>query len=189
MPRPRTITDESLLEAALAILHQRGPGAVTFAAVSGVSGLAPATLVQRFGSKDGLLEAVLLHAWNLLDARTDALDAELGVEPAAAVRLLVALSSHGDLERYADGLLVLREDFRNSRLRERGTAWGERLSRMLGRRLTADPAREAELGRLMLNQWQGVLLWWGFSRNGSLERQVAAELAAFLAALSISGLR
>jgi AcrR family transcriptional regulator len=180
VPRPRTIADLDLLDAALGLIHDQGPASLTFASLARATGLAPATLVQRFGSKDGLLEAALLHAWDALDASTTSADAQFAVTPQGAIDLLVSLSRHGDRNRFANGLLILREDFRHPRLRERGHIWGNRLASALGRRLTADPDRQHGFGRLMANQWQGALLWWGFARDGQAEDYVAAELGSFL---------
>jgi AcrR family transcriptional regulator len=180
VPRPRTIADPDLLDAALGLMHDQGPAALTFASVARATGLAPATLVQRFGSKDGLMEAALLHAWDELDARTASADARFAVTPAGAIELLVSLSRHGDRDRFANGLLILREDFRHPRLRERGDIWGTGLALILGRRLTADPGRQDDLGRLMANQWQGAMLWWGFARDGRVEDYVSEELGSFL---------
>lgn len=180
MARPRTIDDASLLDAALTLMHQHGPAGLTFAAVAQATGLAPATLVQRFGGKDRMTEAALLHAWDQLDASTTKADAETPLTPEGAVALLVGLSGHGDRSRHADGLLLLREDFRNPKLRMRGERWGATLASILGRRLTADPARQAALGRLMANQWQGALIWWGFSREGDLDTFLTVELETFI---------
>jgi hypothetical protein len=69
---------------------------------------------------------------------------------------------------------------RDPLLRARGEQWGITLALALGRRLTPDLARQLLLGRLMANQWQGSLLWWGFSRHGSVADCVAAELRAWL---------
>jgi AcrR family transcriptional regulator len=49
MPRPRTISDEAILDAVLALAHRVGPARVTFAAAGAEVGLSAATLVQRFG--------------------------------------------------------------------------------------------------------------------------------------------
>ena len=51
------------------MVRDAGPEALTFAAAAAESGLAASTLVQRFGSKAGLLRAALLRAWDLLDER------------------------------------------------------------------------------------------------------------------------
>lgn len=57
-PRPRRITDTELLHAAIHVVGERGAGQTRLSDVAAVSGLAPATLVQRFGSLEGLLDAV-----------------------------------------------------------------------------------------------------------------------------------
>jgi AcrR family transcriptional regulator len=57
-PRPRTIPNEDILAATAAVIGRVGPARFTLADVAGEVGLSPATLVQRFGSKRGLLLAL-----------------------------------------------------------------------------------------------------------------------------------
>ena len=184
MARPRTVSDADVLDAALGLMQRQGPQAVTFASVGAASGLSPATLVQRYGSKDQLVEAALLRAWDMLDAQTHAADLSAPETPEGAVALLLSLSDYGNHDQYAEGLLLLREDIRNPALRARGEAWGRVLAKALGRRLSADPERQPVLGRLLASQWQGALIWWGFSREGTVSAYVLAELKAFIAALT-----
>lgn len=54
-PRPRETTDDALLEATQRAMSRYGPARLTLAHVAAEAGVAPATLVQRFGSKRGLL--------------------------------------------------------------------------------------------------------------------------------------
>lgn len=181
MARPRKITDEALLDAVGAILSREGPAGLTFQTASAAGGLSPATLVQRFGSKEALLRAALLRMWDALDARTAAADANHALDPEGAIALLVRLSSGygATADETAQGLLLLREDFRDPELRARGAAWHNALSAALARRLGGDP----ELGRLMASQWQGAVLWWGFSRAGTLRGYLRRELRAWCAAV------
>lgn len=186
MPRPKKIADDDVLDAAGEIASRAGPEALTFAALGKRTGLSPAALVQRFGSRDAMLRTALLRMWDKLDAATAAADARHLVNPAGAVALLIQLSavyggSDGDGDEVAQGLLLLREDFRDPKLRARGVAWGEVLAAALGRRLSADPALQPVLGRLMASQWQGALLWWGFSRAGTLRHYLRRELRAWCA--------
>src|SRR5207247_1703558 len=58
-PRPRSTTDADLLTAAARAVSQVGPSRLTLADVAREAGVAPATLVQRFGSKRGLLLALV----------------------------------------------------------------------------------------------------------------------------------
>ena len=64
MPRPKTQSDESVLETGLALMHEQGPEALTFASFSKACGLSGATLVQRFGNKSRLKQRTLLFAWD-----------------------------------------------------------------------------------------------------------------------------
>src|SRR5918998_1665319 len=58
MPRPRTVDDGAVLDAAMRVVDRHGPAGLTLATVAREVGLAPATLVQRFESKRGLLLAI-----------------------------------------------------------------------------------------------------------------------------------
>jgi AcrR family transcriptional regulator len=57
-PRPRETTDDAILEATARAIARFGPARLTLAHVAAEVGVAPATLVQRFGSKRGLLLAL-----------------------------------------------------------------------------------------------------------------------------------
>src|SRR6266545_6716652 len=56
MSRPRATSDEELLTATHRVVSRLGPN-LTLADVAREAGVSPATLVQRFGSKRGLLLA------------------------------------------------------------------------------------------------------------------------------------
>lgn len=58
MGRPRTTSDEALLKATARAIGLHGVSGLTLAAVAGEAGVSAATLVQRFGSKRGLLLAL-----------------------------------------------------------------------------------------------------------------------------------
>ena len=183
MPRPRTLSDEQLLDMVLGLVHTEGPDAASFGAVAKISGLSGSTLVQRFGTKAAMLRACLLRAWDRLDMETARLVHSVPETPEGAIDLLAGLSrDYGvDAASYAEGLLVLREDLRDPELRARGAAWGKTLATALDRCLHAQG--KTPLGRLMLSQWQGCLLWWGFEPQGSIEDYVRGELRQFLETL------
>ena len=61
-PRPQTVSNADVLGAAGRAISRVGPVRLTLAEVAREAGLAPATLVQRFGSKRGLLVAFAEHA-------------------------------------------------------------------------------------------------------------------------------
>jgi len=56
--RPRRVANADLMDAAIRVIAERGAEQTRLSDVATASGLAPATLVQRFGSREGLLEAV-----------------------------------------------------------------------------------------------------------------------------------
>lgn len=158
-----------------------GPADFTFAKAAKACGLSAATLVQRYGDRSSLVEAILLHAWNMLDAQTEAADAEAAETPEGAIDLLLQLMPDGDAERNAtEGLLLLREDFQNPVLRARGSAWGHRLAAILGRRLTADMANALSLGWEMASLWQGAYIWWAFNRGDSAEAAIRRTLTNWI---------
>src|SRR5260370_26537524 len=57
-PRPRASSDADLLLATARAVSRIGPARLTLADVAKEAGVAPATLMQRFGSKRGLLLAL-----------------------------------------------------------------------------------------------------------------------------------
>jgi AcrR family transcriptional regulator len=69
MPRPRTVTNAEIVEGAVRAIARRGPVRLTLADVAREVGLAPATLLQRFGSKRALLLAVVESGVNSVDGR------------------------------------------------------------------------------------------------------------------------
>src|SRR5260370_25166553 len=58
MGGPRTMPDAAVLEASARVMSRYGPKDFTLAHIAREAGLAPATLIQRFGSKRGLLLAL-----------------------------------------------------------------------------------------------------------------------------------
>lgn len=177
MGRSKTISDRDLLDGLLVAMEKMGPDGMSFARAGQAVALSPATLVQRFGTRDAMVQAVLLHGWDQLDAATATADAAAPAGPAGAVALLMRLMP-GDRAEHdlTDGLLLLREDFRNPVLRARGADWGERLAVALGRRLSDDPVSAERLGWQMASVWQGAIIWWGFRRDGEPAATIRAML-------------
>ncbi len=185
MPRPKTRSDDDVLNAALNLIHEQGPEALTFASLSQACGLSPATLVQRFESKAKLKQGALLLAWDRLDESTARIAASAPKSPEGAIRLLTTLSgSYGEIDAYAEGLLVLRQDLRDPVLRARGAAWKKVLSQALDACFSGHSGAPAGIGLMMAAQWQGSLLWWGFDPQGPIDRYVEASLRRFVSAFA-----
>jgi AcrR family transcriptional regulator len=177
MARHKSISDEALLDAVLDQMLTVGPSNLTLARAGKAAGLSPATLVQRYGDKDTLLEAALLYAWNRLDQETAAADAEEPLTPEGAIRLLLRLAPCENAERNeTDGLLILREDIRNPVVRARGAAWGAALAAALGRRLTTDASKATSSGWQMAGVWIGARIWWAFTRTETFDIAIRRAL-------------
>jgi len=185
MPRPKTMPDEEVLVAALALMRAEGPDGLTFAALAARTGLSGATLVQRFENKTKLIQRALNQAWDGLDRQTAELVATVPRTPEGAIALLVGLSGdYGAIESYADDLRILREDLRDPLLRARGATWRDVLSGVLDECLSGLPAAAPGLGLLMASQWQGSLLWWSFDPEVPVAEFVEQSLRRFVEAFA-----
>jgi AcrR family transcriptional regulator len=74
VPRPST-TRETLLDAAMRLLEQRGPGALRIRDVAEAAQQSTMGVYTHFGSKQGLLEQLYLHGFRRLEDRLDAVGA------------------------------------------------------------------------------------------------------------------
>jgi AcrR family transcriptional regulator len=178
MPRKRTISDEALLDAALAVVREAGPEGLTFSTLSTKVGLAGSTIVQRFKTKPDLLRSALLRAWDRLDEDTAAAIASAPSGPSGVTDLLVQLSGQYEAHDYANQLRVLREDLRDPVLTARGQAWLATLSDAIEGRLGA-----AGLGLQILAHWQGTLTIWSFTRPEPVQAMVRRNLDDLLSRL------
>ena len=184
MPRPKILPDSEVLKAAYALVHRHGPDTLTFATLAQACGLSASTLVQRFKSKADLVRSTLSYAWDGLDEKTAAFSAKVPKTPTGAVQLLTMLSKdYGEIEVYADALLILREDLRDPALRARGAKWKAVLTRALEDCFTAVPHAPRGIGLLMAAQWQGSVLWWSFDPKGRVENYVEDNLESFVSAI------
>ncbi|HEV7435626.1 MAG TPA: TetR/AcrR family transcriptional regulator, partial [Pseudorhizobium sp.] len=101
MTRRKKISDEQVLGALFELMMKTGPDGLTFARAAQASGLAAATLVQRYGNREGMVEAILLQAWDRLDTDTKAADDEEELSPEGAIKLLLRLMPPNTAERDA----------------------------------------------------------------------------------------
>lgn len=142
MARPRSIPDAVIYEAVLDLLEARE--AVSFGVVSAVVGLAPPSLVQRYGDREGMLRAALLHGWDRVAAATVA--GEAAEESAqgflkamgAAVRASLIWASLGE-----------------AAAAERAAAWRAEVEAAVARKAGC----KAEAAAMIFAAWQGRMLW------------------------------
>src|SRR5580698_2148407 len=85
MARTKAISDEAVLAAAAAVMFAKGPSEFTLADVAKAAGIAPATLVQRFGDKHGLIVAAIAQDNQSFDRFLAELRHDVGADAVIAI--------------------------------------------------------------------------------------------------------
>ncbi len=178
MPRPRRISDEAVLAGALKVMFRSGPAEFTLAAVASEVGIAPPTLLQRFGDKRGLILRAL--AQDNGEFAGVVAEAPRTRGRAAVIGLFQLLTPDiQDPDVLATGLLWLREDFRDPELNALARERWRMLREAVAERLPPLPVSPELAARLIEAQWQGAFNQWGFFREGRLPDFVAESLEAW----------
>lgn len=170
MPRPRTLPDAEVFAAVRRLIAEGGDKAVAFGSVARATGLAAPTLVQRYGSREGMVRAALLEAWDRLDAETAEAETVAGSGAKGAQALLKALGAAS-----AD-LSALALDMRDAELRARAEDWRARVEAGLAARLGGG-ARARDAAALLFAAWQGQLLWQAAGGKGFRLKDAVKRLA------------
>ena len=189
VPRPKTIDDDAVLDAAVRVIDTAGPSGLTVAAVAHEVGLAPATLIQRFASKRGLLLAIARRGAD--GAGTSLRDAArrhrspLRALIAGLVDLGAGVASP---EVLANQLAFLQIDLSDPEFHELALAHAaavrEEIQALLeaavaaGEITTDDPAR---LAQAVQTTYNGALITWAIYRRGRLAAWLRRELETLLA--------
>lgn len=188
--RPRGMDDAVILRATTQLMGQVGPAGFTLAAVAREVGLAPATLVQRFGSKHGLLLALADQAekdmGELVGQARRTHDSALGALAALMVRSLAALNTPAS---YANHLAFLCIDLGDPQLYERALAIHRSQQQMIEQLLTEavntgelyTNSSPTALARTVQAVVAGSGLNWALEREGGLEQRLRQALDAVLA--------
>jgi AcrR family transcriptional regulator len=188
-PRPRTVDDSTILEAAVTVLGRIGPDRLTLADVGEEAGLSAATLVQRFGSKRDLMLSVLKFATEGFDERFESAissnaspleaifvaaveRAPLGEPGALAHMLAFYLSDLGD----PDFRALAAENSRKAvegfkRMLDEAVAEGE---------LAESYVDTTQLAETIYSLVMGTLLTWTVTGEGDYRARVRSELDVLL---------
>ena len=188
-PRPRTVDDAAILEAATATISRRGPSNFTLADVAKEVGLSPATLVQRFGSKRGLMLALATTAVDGVDACFAAVRKAHARPLDALVAAATEMTRHVDTpEEMANHLAFLQIDLSDG---EFYRLILENTTRILaGYKALLDEAvkagdlvkcNTARLARAVSSMAGGSLIGWAVLRDGTAEQFVRKDLEMLLA--------
>ena len=179
MARTKTISDEAVLAAAATVMFAKGPSDFTLADVAKAAGIAPATLMQRFGDKHGLVVAAISQDNLTFERFLAALPHDVGAEAVVEVFGRMFSGVEEDADHFADQLLWLRQDMRDPDLNRLARERFEMLRAAIAARMPplSIPADDAAV--LVEAQWQGVLNQWGIFRQGRLADFVTERLRAW----------
>jgi AcrR family transcriptional regulator len=190
VPRKKQISDEAVLDAVLSVIRDQGPLEFTLADVGDAVGLAPATLLQRFGSKESLLERAIERSNGQLREQL-ASPIALGVDPERAlIEWLVELGHPlRTRELLAAHLPVLGQELLDARLRRRGKRQGALLRRRIAAHLAelwprAASARHQSHSAIVEAHWHGLVLQWAQGGQGGLAAWLRKGLHELLDALA-----
>jgi hypothetical protein len=149
MARPKSVADLVVVDAILRRIAGQGDRSVSFGTIGRDVGLAPATLVQRCGTRDAMVTWALAAAWD--QRRAEAAETLETAEPgekgaAAALKSLAQTSSALPLR----DLLALSAAYGCD---EKAGVWRELLQRGIARLLRSDP----EIAAMIVTAWVGQL--------------------------------
>nr|WTA23766.1 TetR/AcrR family transcriptional regulator [Streptomyces sp. NBC_00853] len=188
--RPRGVDDEVILRAAAEVMGRVGPSGLTLAAVAREVGLVPGTLVQRFGSKRGLILALADRSVRDTEALPERIRGEQGSALGALAALLAQwMAPMVSPETFANHLAFLCMDLTDPELHERALAVHQAQRRAVGTLLAAAVSTgelrattdvEA-LTATVQAVTSGAGLIWALDREGALVQRVRHGLDAVLA--------
>ncbi|HEY3560028.1 MAG TPA: TetR family transcriptional regulator [Kribbella sp.] len=190
MARPRLVSDDVILDATREVLAELGPLKLTLAAVGSRVGLAAPTLMQRFGSKRGLLLASAARS-PLMVERLAAEVAGRNTSPLATLRDF-ALSAVAHIERreqLGNGLGFVQLDVADPEFRQHALAHSAAIVDSCDRfyraavaagELRADTDVPA-LARHTLVCFNGALQVWAVNGWGSLTEFLTEQLDLLIA--------
>lgn len=184
-PRPRSVSDAEVLEATGRAISRLGPTNLTLADVADEAGLAPPTLIQRFGSKRGLLlafaERSVAGVGVVFDSARARHDAPLAALRAALVGLTEPLDTRETLANHVGFLQMdlAEPDFHRHAL-EHGRALRREIASLLAEAIergelpVCDVAERAKAVQMMFS---GSMITWAIHGEGTLEEAVGEGLA------------
>ena len=175
-PRPRTVPDEAILQATATIIGRLGPSRFTLADVGREVGLSPATLVQRFGTKRGLMLALARSSAAFVDDCFAQIRAE---HPSPREALLVAATYMAGMvespESLANHLAFLQIDLSDPEFH--ALALESHMANQRGYRALIEDAIAAgelmdcdagHLARTLSSVAGGSLIAWAIERRGNV---------------------
>ncbi len=188
MTRPKTIPDEQVVQAVGRVLLRVGPAHFSLQDVGGECGLSPATLVQRFGSKRGLVLAFARASAQEATAPFERARSKLA-SPLAALReaLLSAAKDLRTRQEVANSLAVLLIDITDDEMRtlaaQHAHATEKAIRTLLDEAVQAGELEKGLPPRLALSiqaAWNGAVIQWALRGQESFSTLLTSVLAPLL---------
>jgi AcrR family transcriptional regulator len=187
-PRPRETSDEQILAATARVMQRLSPAKLTLAHVAKEAGVVPATLIQRFGTKRGLLLAMCGTAPASVPQQFAAARARHASPLKALIELYADCTSFAPTpEAVANGLAYLQIDLTDPDFHAitlaQFRAICDETRKILNEAVAAGELRKcdtAQLARLIQHVNGGSMLSWAVYREGSVADWVRRDLQALL---------
>ena len=167
MPRRKTISDEEILDRALPLMASAGPAGFTLADLGRELGIAPATLLQRFGDKQTLIERAFSRDNERFVQWIE--DLPTGVGADVVIKIYSdATKLFGDNPNLADHLLWLREDIRDPMMNRLSLERFKLFRAAIVKRLPPMRVPANTAARLLDAQYHGAVVQWALEPRGRL---------------------
>jgi AcrR family transcriptional regulator len=189
MGRPRTTPDATVLEASARVMSRHGPKDFTLAHVAREAGLAPATLIQRFGSKRGLLLALARMAAEGAGACFDAVRARHRSPLRALSASFEEMARLAETpEILANSLAFLQIDLTDPEFRRwmlvNARATSKEIEKLLDEAIRARELRKCDtvaVARLLQAAAHGSMVAWAVFQEGTAVEWVRRDIDLVLA--------
>ncbi len=187
-PRPRLKSDAEILAATARAIERVGPIRLTLADVGEEAGMAPATLLQRFGSKRGLLLALVRTSSSGVQEEFARFRAE-NASPLAVIDAIAKCMATmaRTPESLVNHLAFLEIDLADPEFRRfalaHARAFHKELRKVLDEAVRAGELRSSStrrLARAIQAMIGGSLLGWAIYREGKAPAWIAADLEVLL---------
>ncbi len=187
-PRPRTTSDETILDAVSRVLSRIGPGTLTLADVADEAGHSPAGLVQRFGSKRGLMLALARQRATEVHAEFADGRARHPSPTDALMETLAGMTHHADTpdalsHHLAFALMDLHDPEFHRAAFDHARAMLDEIGAGLYAMVASGELAECDtvsVARTVQTAYNGALVTWAVYRTGSLGEWLRGEIEAVL---------
>jgi AcrR family transcriptional regulator len=186
-PRPRATSDGDLLAATHRVVSRLGPN-LTLADVAKEAGVSPATLMQRFGSKRGLLLAFAAAGSSDVSQELQAIRAQHSSPLAAVYGVAHCMAAMADTpETLANSLAFLQMDLVDPDFHQHALVHSRAMQAGI-KALLDEAVEEGELAptdttrlaRAVQAMIGGSLLQWAIDREGRVADRLREDLDALM---------